>query len=664
MEKRALIIELNKQNEGTIEALISFIEVLASRGDNNIEMSYYYGGCVYQRQGLGVMRERGKLFRGKFLDDKLEESSNSSLSTPSQSPFLLPSFFFPPLFSNQNSPASEKLEKLKASKTEKQSKLSNNLLSKKSSTLQLKRKSDNEEQVIGNKTGKSEEVMTTIANLTLNPMEEEKEEENPFFLSNSNLVYKRGEEESEMSMMLPKESSWVTLKPSYGRQHVLSSVPDDLFLCIFKLLDLKSLLTVSQVCTEWKRLTNDKRIWKAFFSNHFKRALTFTPNTLHHNTYNTHSYNKLKGEGCGWREREGERESGGGGGGGVLVKEAVDWKERVKKKYILDRNWKMGEFVSKNLRGHTELVTGLDFESNKLVSSSYDGTVRLWNIQTGNTLQVLSNSHTSPSPLPPPLPLLSLSPSLPPPPPVWCCKFGVGEKVMTGSGDSKIRVWDLATMKCIAQYRKHLGGIKCLQLDESKIITGSDDKTVKIFDIKSGQCVRTIQQGGAVSSLCFHGDLLFTATKMSPKIQCHEIRGGNLLHEFTEGHKKAVYSLSYDPFAKTLASGGRDKSIILWDCTDIPSNSVRRKLSGHRYSIMSLQIDQDKVVSGSADNTIRIWDIESGVCRQILHQGHNQMITALKFDEEKIVSGSADRTLIVADFSAKTKSETKFTFFS
>ena len=154
MEKRALIIELNKQNEGTIEALISFIEVLASRGDNNIEMSYYYGGCVYQRQGLGVMRERGKLFRGKFLDDKLEESSNSSLSTPSQSPFLLPSFFFPPLFSNQNSPASEKLEKLKASKTEKQSKLSNNLLSKKSSTLQLKRKSDNEEQVIGNKVKK------------------------------------------------------------------------------------------------------------------------------------------------------------------------------------------------------------------------------------------------------------------------------------------------------------------------------------------------------------------------------------------------------------------------------------------------------------------------------------------------------------------------------
>jgi len=111
--------------------------------------------------------------------------------------------------------------------------------------------------------------------------------------------------------------------------------------------------------------------------------------------------------------------------------------------------------------------------------------------------------------------------------------------------------------------------------------------------------------------------------------------------------------------SQLLASGGRDKQILLWNVkgniNNNINNSVIQKFQGHRFSIMTLQLDETKIVSGSADNTIRIWDIHSGSCRQILQQGHNQMITCLKFDEEKIVSGSADRTLIVADFSAKIK---------
>ena len=80
---------------------------------------------------------------------------------------------------------------------------------------------------------------------------------------------------------------------------------------------------------------------------------------------------------------------------------------------------------------------------------------------------------------------------------------------------------------------------------------------------------------------------------------------------------------------------------------------------------MTCQLDEEKVVSGGADNTIRIWDInppENGSCRQIL-QGHNQMVTTLKFDSEKIISGSADRTLIIHDFSHQKKTGEMFNFF-
>ncbi len=84
-----------------------------------------------------------------------------------------------------------------------------------------------------------------------------------------------------------------------------------------------------------------------------------------------------------------------------------DWREIVKGRFLLDKNWLNGQYHISTLRGHTgwyalevhpslaedclvncsinTRVTCVDFYANKLVSSSYDGTVRIWNTQTGKT---------------------------------------------------------------------------------------------------------------------------------------------------------------------------------------------------------------------------------------------------------------------------------------
>ena len=47
------------------------------------------------------------------------------------------------------------------------------------------------------------------------------------------------------------------------------------------------------------------------------------------------------------------------------------------------------------------------------------------------------------------------------------------------------------------------------------------------------------------------------------------------------------------------------------------------------------------VVSGSSDNTIRIWDIECGACLRIL-EGHDELVRCIRFDSKRIVSGAYD----------------------
>ena len=72
---------------------------------------------------------------------------------------------------------------------------------------------------------------------------------------------------------------------------------------------------------------------------------------------------------------------------------------------------------------------------------------------------------------------------------------------------------------------------------------------------------------------------------------------------------------------------------------------------GHKRGIACLQYRDKIVVSGSSDNTIRIWDIECGACLRIL-EGHDELVRCIRFDSKRIVSGAYDGKIKVWDLVA------------
>ncbi len=112
---------------------------------------------------------------------------------------------------------------------------------------------------------------------------------------------------------------------------------------------------------------------------------------------------------------------------------------------------------------------------------------------------------------------------------------------------------------------------------------------------------------------------------------------------------KRVTSIQYSPDGKRLASGSEDRTVRVWD---LERGLCERVLEGHTDGVTSIQYSPDgkMLVSGSGDNTVRVWDLERGLCERAL-EGRTSTVTSLQYssDGKTLVSGSGDNTVRVWD---------------
>lgn len=111
-----------------------------------------------------------------------------------------------------------------------------------------------------------------------------------------------------------------------------------------------------------------------------------------------------------------------------------------------------------------------------------------------------------------------------------------------------------------------------------------------------------------------------------------------------KGHANGVMSLQLCD--NILATGSYDATIKIWD---LDTCQELRTLRGHTMGIRCLQFDDNKLISGSLDKTLKVWNWRTGECIATYH-GHSEGVIALHFDSNILVSGSVDNTARVWNF--------------
>lgn len=229
-----------------------------------------------------------------------------------------------------------------------------------------------------------------------------------------------------------------------------------------------------------------------------------------------------------------------------------------------------------------------------------------------------------------------------------------GSKIVSGSDDRAIEVWDIGINKLLRTLRGHVGPVNtvAVTLDGSKVVSGSWDNTIKIWNMHTGQLLRTLAGGaGTVYSVAITPDGgKIVVGLWDNAIKIWDINTYQLSHILT-GHTGPVYSVAITSDGRKIVSGSDDTTIKIWDMSTNQLFGLHT-LMGNGGPVYSVAVtpDSSKVVSGSYDKTIKIWDINTD---QLLHtlMGHEGSIlsVAVTPDGSKVVSSSDDDTIKIWD---------------
>ncbi|KAJ7732746.1 WD40 repeat-like protein [Mycena maculata] len=291
------------------------------------------------------------------------------------------------------------------------------------------------------------------------------------------------------------------------------------------------------------------------------------------------------------------------------------------------------------LRGHNGEVNSVAFspDGRRIVSGSYDNTVRIWDAETQEQIREPLHGHNS-----------------------WVTSVAFspdGRRIVSGSNDNTVRIWDAETQEQIREpLHGHNDWVRSVAFspDGRRIVSGSKDNTVRIWDAETQEQIREPLHGhnSWVTSVAFSPDgRRIVSGSDDNTVRIWDAETQEQIREPLHGHNSWVTSVAFSPDGRRIVSGSNDNTVRIWDAET--QEQIREPLHGHNDWVRSVAFSPDgrRIVSGSKDNTVRIWDAETQEqIREPLH-GHNSWVTSVAFspDGRRIVSGSDDNTVRIWD---------------
>ena len=229
-------------------------------------------------------------------------------------------------------------------------------------------------------------------------------------------------------------------------------------------------------------------------------------------------------------------------------------------------------------------------DSQVLVGVSKNGTILIWDVNTGETKQNLITQIQNPRAI---------------------YLLFDGKTLISHSQNGAVQLWDLNSGKLQETLTKDTEGIYSIALSPNRQVLGakSYDGKILLWNMKTGVLQTTLNgnPNSSIVELSWDGKTLVTRRQDNTML-LWDVETGTLHTTITQ-HPSGWFAAKLSPDGKTLATRGKDNTIRLWNAE---TGILHTTLTGHTDLIKSLSFSPDgfTLASCSEDNVILLWNLK------------------------------------------------------
>jgi WD40 repeat protein len=296
----------------------------------------------------------------------------------------------------------------------------------------------------------------------------------------------------------------------------------------------------------------------------------------------------------------------------------------------------------KTLGQHEGGATFLAFNAagTRLATAGVDGLVKVWDWPSGELLRTLEGH----------------------PDKIQDLAFSADGALLASGSQSRVVVWDVATLQPRHTLETAGGGLLGFTPDGRTLVAGPHNfpegqkRAFTRWDVKTGTALPTWDVPGPrdvmVGRLSRDGRTVYLMSYLPPEARLGAYDAATGADRFPgrfpdQGHEGPVCAVAFSPDGHSLASGGRDGRVCLWDLATSPGGARAPLpwLTGHALQVFAVTFSPDGqlLASSSIDGTIRLSDAATGGVVQQLAIGPPPTPAPLAFspDGETLAAGDA-----------------------
>ena len=272
-------------------------------------------------------------------------------------------------------------------------------------------------------------------------------------------------------------------------------------------------------------------------------------------------------------------------------------------------------------------------DGQRIVTGSEYGAVAVWDATTGRSLWIV-NGHASA---------------------INSVAFSRdGERIASASDDYSIKLWDAAEGRELLVLHQEGGCVTSVAFNPKgdRLVSGSSDETVRIWEATTGQELLALRQRGSGGKVAFSPDGKLVLTNSSGGLRTFEAAKHRSVFPL-RGHVREVTCAEFSPDGRQIASGSADDTIQLWDAATGQRRAIFR---GHTEGIRGVAFSRDsqRIIGVSGNGEIKCWNVITGQ-ELFAHDGHKGCVecVALSPEGRRIVSRCDDGIIRVWDSTSK-----------